>query len=284
MAIGTLIVTEIYQRMLALEPKAFDWEKVYAERLPLAQYKQIVQQDFAEAWEALYSPHWDKLKNQELARRTGELVVPNWNRIQEEVPKSLLPIDSIREYLSVLGLCQNPQELGIEKEVGGGWSAKRQGNEAPPLYYHEFSSRDGMPGNNRRGNCAEDIRITTRDLCSTATGEMEGNSMHQSAVSATKLFYNARFITLDPSLPAAEAMALAGDRILAVGKLDELLPLASCETQRIDLEGQAVVPGFNDSHMHLLYWGLGMMGADLTTVRSVSEMIRLGQEFAQNNP
>ncbi|HHV93895.1 MAG TPA: amidohydrolase [Firmicutes bacterium] len=108
--------------------------------------------------------------------------------------------------------------------------------------------------------------------------------MHQSAVSATKLFYNARFITLDPSLPAAEAMALAGDRILAVGKLDELLPLASCETQRIDLEGQAVVPGFNDSHMHLLYWGLGMMGADLTTVRSVSEMIRLGQEFAQNNP
>jgi len=115
-AIGTLIVTEIYQRMLALEPKAFDWEKVYAERLPLAQYKQIVQQDFAEAWEALYSPHWDKLKNQELARRTGELVVPNWNRIQEEVPKSLLPIDSIRECLSVLGLCQNPQELGIEKE------------------------------------------------------------------------------------------------------------------------------------------------------------------------
>ena len=108
--------------------------------------------------------------------------------------------------------------------------------------------------------------------------------MSQSTASATKLFYNAKIITMDPRQPVAEAMALSEDRILAVGTVEELSGLVSRETQRIDLSGQVVVPGFHDSHMHLLHWGLGMLGVDLTAIRSVDEMIRLGQEFAQSNP
>ena len=55
-------------------------------------------------------------------------------------------------------------------------------------------------------------------------------------------------------------MALSEDRILAVGTVQELSGLVSRETQRIDLSGQVVCPGFHDSHMHLLHWGLGMLG------------------------
>ena len=108
--------------------------------------------------------------------------------------------------------------------------------------------------------------------------------MRHFPASATKLFYNARIITMDPSQPTAEAMAVWEDRILAVGKAEEVFPWASRKTQRINLEGQVIVPGYNDSHMHLLYWGLGMMGADLAAARSVDEMICLGREFADSNP
>ena len=132
-AIGTILMTEMYQQVLALKPENLDWEKVYAERLPVAEYKEMLQRDFAEAWDTLYSPNWEDTKTQELARRTGELVIPNWDRIQKEVPKSLLPMDTIREYLAALGLCQNPQELGIEAE----WveASLRSGREMKPHRY-----------------------------------------------------------------------------------------------------------------------------------------------------
>jgi predicted amidohydrolase YtcJ len=103
-------------------------------------------------------------------------------------------------------------------------------------------------------------------------------------IKPTRIFYNAKIITLDPSLPVAKAMAIAGDRILAVGKDEDISALAPRDAEREDLGGQVIVPGFNDSHMHLLSWGQGMDGVDLTTARSVGEMIRLGQEFVRSNP
>ena len=63
--------------------------------------------------------------------------------------------------------------------------------------------------------------------------------MPRSPVSPVKLFYNARIITMDPSQPAAEAIAVSSDRILAVGKAEVLLYYPR-DTQRIDLQGQVV--------------------------------------------
>ncbi len=66
--------------------------------------------------------------------------------------------------------------------------------------------------------------------------------------------------TLDPSrrqglhrgrrAPWAEAVAIAGDRILAVGTDAEVLALAGDATERIDLGGRVVIPGLNDAHVH----------------------------------
>lgn len=103
-------------------------------------------------------------------------------------------------------------------------------------------------------------------------------------IKPTQVFYNAKIITLDPYQPQAEAMALAGDKILAVGTNQEIRALVAKDTDSHDLYGQAVVPGFNDSHMHLINLGQGMDGVDLTKARSVSDIIRLGQEYEDRNP
>ena len=73
---------------------------------------------------------------------------------------------------------------------------------------------------------------------------------------------NARVLTMDPGRPRAEAVALAGERILAVGGVAEIAALAGPGTRIIDAGGRAVLPGFFEGHVHL---GLG--GADLTHLR-----------------
>ena len=103
-------------------------------------------------------------------------------------------------------------------------------------------------------------------------------------VKPTQVFYNATIITLDPELPMAEAMALTEDKILAVGTNTKIQALISPETQTHNLEGLVIVPGFNDSHMHLINLGQGMDGVDLTKARSVSNIIHLGQDYAAKNP
>jgi predicted amidohydrolase YtcJ len=57
--------------------------------------------------------------------------------------------------------------------------------------------------------------------------------------------------TADPRHPWAEALAVEGERIVAVGTTTEIARLAGPTTRRIDLEGRTVVPGFNDAHAHL---------------------------------
>src|SRR4051794_4577086 len=63
--------------------------------------------------------------------------------------------------------------------------------------------------------------------------------------------------TIDPSRPHATALAIAGERILAVGDDQAITALAGPDTRRLDLAGRTVVPGFNDSHVHL--WKVGML-------------------------
>src|SRR5687768_5101483 len=63
--------------------------------------------------------------------------------------------------------------------------------------------------------------------------------------------------TMDPSQPHATALAIAGDRILAIGDDDAIAALASPTTRRIALAGRTIVPGFNDAHIHL--WKEGML-------------------------
>ena len=72
----------------------------------------------------------------------------------------------------------------------------------------------------------------------------------ESPTHADVLIRGARVYTMDDARPLAEAVALAGDRILAVGSSDDLDAIAGPATQVIDAAGATVVPGFIDAHSH----------------------------------
>ncbi|MDR7435515.1 MAG: amidohydrolase [Armatimonadota bacterium] len=84
------------------------------------------------------------------------------------------------------------------------------------------------------------------------------------------VFYNAHVYTLDKTRPRAEAIALRGERIIAVGASADLRA-AFPSFRHIDLEGRVVLPGFVDSHVHLLDFALGQRGIDLSMARSLGE-------------
>src|SRR5262245_52812057 len=66
---------------------------------------------------------------------------------------------------------------------------------------------------------------------------------------------NGKVITVDERFTIAQAIAVKGDRIVAVGSNSEILSLSGPNTRRVDLRGRAVIPGLIDNHMHLLRAG-----------------------------
>jgi len=69
----------------------------------------------------------------------------------------------------------------------------------------------------------------------------------------------------------SEALAVVGDRILAVGTRDEIMKLKGPETKIVDLVSHFVMPGFNDAHMHLASAGLEKMNVNLVGVKTLDE-------------
>ena len=63
---------------------------------------------------------------------------------------------------------------------------------------------------------------------------------------------NGKIITVDDRFSIAQAVAIRGDRIVAVGTNQDITRLAGPNTRRIDLGGKAVIPGLIDAHAHLM--------------------------------
>ncbi len=80
--------------------------------------------------------------------------------------------------------------------------------------------------------------------------------------SPDKIFFHAKVFTGDPENPYAEAVAIRGDKILAVGNLPEVEKSSSATPERIDLAGKSLFPGFIDSHSHSIDGGLNLISAD----------------------
>ena len=73
---------------------------------------------------------------------------------------------------------------------------------------------------------------------------------------ADLILYNGRITTLDPAYPEARNLAIGGGRILAVDEGEDYEGISTPETKRIDLRGRRVIPGLNDSHLHVIRGGL----------------------------
>ena len=79
-----------------------------------------------------------------------------------------------------------------------------------------------------------------------------GNSLASSKPAADLIIVNAKVWTVDPSRPTAQAVAVLGDRIAAVGSNAEIEAWRGPATRIIDARGQLLLPGFNDAHVHLV--------------------------------
>jgi predicted amidohydrolase YtcJ len=70
------------------------------------------------------------------------------------------------------------------------------------------------------------------------------------AAPADVIYFNGAVVTMERDLPFAEALAVSGDEIVAVGSEDEVMTRSGPDTLLVDLEGRALLPGFIDSHAH----------------------------------
>jgi predicted amidohydrolase YtcJ len=102
--------------------------------------------------------------------------------------------------------------------------------------------------------------------------------------SADLILTNGKIWTVDAKLPEAQAIAVVGKRIIAVGTNAEIESLKGPQTKVIDLNGKRVVPGFNDSHVHFMGGGQQLDSVDLKDADSQQEFARRIAEHAKARP
>ena len=103
--------------------------------------------------------------------------------------------------------------------------------------------------------------------------------------SATLIVVGGRVWTAEAGAPWAEAVAIRGDRILAVGSRREIEALANQETQVVDAAGGLVTPGFVDAHVHLFDGGRNLKSVQLRDADSQREFVdRIAEYVATLEP
>jgi len=90
--------------------------------------------------------------------------------------------------------------------------------------------------------------------------------------SADLILKNGNIITVDASFTIAHAIAIAGDRIVAVGSEAAVAAHAAPGTRAVDLKGKTVVPGLIDGHAHMDREGLKGVYPSLAGVRSIRDI------------
>jgi predicted amidohydrolase YtcJ len=103
-------------------------------------------------------------------------------------------------------------------------------------------------------------------------------------LTADLVIVNAKVRTMDSAKPNAEAVAVMGNKILAVGTNAEIRALAGTKTKTIDAKGKLLIPGFNDSHVHFLEGGFQLSAVDLRDAKSPEEFVRRIKDFAAKLP
>ncbi len=94
------------------------------------------------------------------------------------------------------------------------------------------------------------------------------------------ILHSAKIYTVDESRPWAEAVAISGRHISAIGDNEEILSMSTPETELLDLEGRLVLPGLCDAHIHFHEWSLGQQQLKLAEVGSKAEMLRAVRKWA----
>ncbi|PKB91584.1 amidohydrolase [Ewingella americana] len=102
---------------------------------------------------------------------------------------------------------------------------------------------------------------------------------------ASLIFINGQFHTVDSDKPLAQAVAIKEGKFLAVGSESEVMTFADPQTTVIDLQGHSAIPGLNDSHLHLIRGGLNYnLELRWEGVPSLADALHMLKEQAQRTP
>ncbi|HFK6835218.1 TPA: amidohydrolase family protein, partial [Citrobacter freundii] len=102
---------------------------------------------------------------------------------------------------------------------------------------------------------------------------------------ATLILTHGKIHTLDRQRPQVEAVAIANGKILATGSHERVMSFAAEGTQVVDLQGHTVIPGLNDSHLHLIRGGLNYnLELRWEGVPSLADALRMLKDQADRTP
>ncbi len=117
-------------------------------------------------------------------------------------------------------------------------------------------------------------------LASFLLSSMQSNAQNL----ATLVLVHGKIWTENSKQPEVEAVAVWGNRIVALGDSATILKLAGPNTEVIDLHGRRVVPGFNDAHVHFYMGGDGLTSVQLHDASSPQEFRKIMADFARTAP
>ena len=110
------------------------------------------------------------------------------------------------------------------------------------------------------------------------------NALAQSKATADLIIVNAKVWTVDKAHSTAQAVAVLGDHIIAVGSNADVEALRGHDTKVIDAGGKLLLPGFNDAHVHFVGGGLQLDSVQLNDATSTEEFVRRIGEQARKTP
>jgi predicted amidohydrolase YtcJ len=126
--------------------------------------------------------------------------------------------------------------------------------------------------------------VTNRVLVLIAAAVIFRTGDLAAAEKADRIFVNGRIWTGDAARPRAEALAVRGTTILAVGATGAIRKLAEKATEVVDLKGRFLAPGFGDAHVGLMSASLALDAVDLSGATTEAEIARRITTYAKANP
>jgi predicted amidohydrolase YtcJ len=124
------------------------------------------------------------------------------------------------------------------------------------------------------------LAVLTAVLVAVAVSPVVANAQNQ----ADLILTDGKIWTENPKRPEVEAIAIVGNRIVALGDSAAISALAGPHTTVIDLKGRRVVPGFNDAHVHFYMGGEGLTSVQLHDASSPEEFRQKVAAFARAMP
>ena len=101
---------------------------------------------------------------------------------------------------------------------------------------------------------------------------------------ADLIIVNANIWTGNEKQPNAEAMAVRGDSIIAIGAKQDILKFKNPSSKIIDVKGNYITPGFIDTHVHFLFGGFNLMSVQLRDAKTPDEFISRISQYAKTVP